>query len=108
MPVDRKDIEITKEVPSLLRKMERGKFYTVEELFRLEYGMEFDEQLPDTETQVWGWWWILNAFLELLVVQEKLITGTRRDEPPRAIKLHKDGKVKNFPLPRKVYYGLPG
>ena len=91
MPVDHKDIEVTKVVPSLLQKKQRDKFYTPEELFFMEYGLEFNEMAPDTEAVMWGWWWGINNLLASLVVQGK-VTGT--------------GK-KKVTLPPKVYYGLP-
>lgn len=102
MPVDRNDIEITKEVPSLLQKMEKGKFYTAEELYKLEYGIEFDEMAPDTENVMWGWWWGLGTLLTSLVEQGKLVTGIRLDERGKTIATKK-GEVT---LPRTVYYGL--
>ena len=103
MPVDRKDIEITKEMPSLLQKMQKGKFYTAEELFAAEYGMKFNEMAPDTETIMWAWWSELNARLESLVEQGKVVTG---------IKLGDRGKTigtasKKFALPPTIHYGLP-
>ena len=103
MPVDRKDIEITKEVPSLLQKMERGKFYNAKELYFIEYGLEFNEEAPDTDTEMWGWWWNHNLFLALLVVQGKILTGIVRDEVVKTTKT----KRGTLSLPRTVYYGLP-
>jgi hypothetical protein len=103
LPVDRKDIEITKEVPSLLQKFQRDKFYTAEELFFLEYGVEFDEMAPDTEAVMWGWWWGLNNLLGSLVVQGKIVTGIKVGNTGKTIGTAK----KKVTLPPKLYYGLP-
>jgi len=51
VPVDRKDIEIRKEVPGTLTQMKRGKFYTEEELYEMEYGMAFDDK---TTGELWS------------------------------------------------------
>lgn len=103
MPVDRKDIEITKEVSSLLQKMQRSKFYTAEELYRLEHGIEFNEMAPDTEAVMWGWWTALNARLEALVEQGRIVTGIRIGDRGRTI----GTKAKKVALPPTLLYGLP-
>ena len=108
MPLDRKDIEITKEVPSVLQKMERAKFYSFEELFEMEYGPSLiDSDDAEVRQVEWSQWTSLSAVLVALVEQGRLVTGVKKGEPPRIITLRKDGKVRKFPLAPKVYYGLP-
>ena len=107
MPVDQSDIEITKEVPNLLQKMERGKFYTAEELYKMEYGLEFKEDLPDLEAVMRAWWTSLNSFLVVLAEQGRIVTGVKRGDPPKFMTMRKGGKVvKKVRLAPTVYYGL--
>jgi len=99
----RKEIGITKEVPSLLQKMQRGKFYTAEELLVMEYGIKFDEMAPDTEAIMWAWWNSLITLLASLVMQEKVVTGIRIGDTGRTF----GNARKKVTLSPEVHYGLP-
>ena len=105
MPVDRKDVEVTREMPTVMKEMEKGKFYTMDELFKMEYGMAFDAKATeDIWAIMWSQWTSLNALLVALVETDRLVTAVRREDQGKTITL-KNGKTVTFPP--TVLYGLP-